>query len=94
MDASLPESAKYLYTFQGLNKIEIEEASAGDIVSLAGLEGIGIGETLADPTNPIALPTIKVEEPTVRMTFGVNTSPFAGKEGTMGNLPQSARASL
>jgi len=78
---NLPESAKYLYTFQGLNKIEIEEASAGDIVSLAGLEEIGIGETLADPNEPIALPTIKVEEPTVRMTFGVNTSPFSGREG-------------
>ena len=78
---TLPESAKYLYTFQGLNKIEIKEASAGDIVSLAGLEGIGIGETLADPENPVALPTIKVEEPTVRMTFGVNTSPFSGREG-------------
>jgi GTP-binding protein len=81
---SLPESAKYLYTFQGLNKVEIEQAIAGDIVSFAGLEGIGIGETLADPTTPIALPTIKVEEPTVRMTFGVNTSPFAGLEGTWG----------
>jgi GTP-binding protein len=81
---SLPESAKYLYTFQGLNKVEIEQAIAGDIVSFAGLEGIGIGETLADPTNPIALPTIKVEEPTVRMTFGVNTAPFAGLEGTWG----------
>jgi GTP-binding protein len=78
---NLPESAKYLYTFQGLNKIEIEEASAGDIVSLAGLDGIGIGETLADPNEPVALPTIKVEEPTVRMTFGVNTSPFSGREG-------------
>jgi GTP-binding protein len=81
---SLPESAKYLYTFQGLNKIEIDEAGAGDIISLAGLEGIAIGETLADPANPVALPTIKVEEPTVRMTFGVNTSPFAGKEGKWG----------
>jgi GTP-binding protein len=81
---TLNESAKYLYTFQGLNKIEIEEASAGDIVSFAGLDGIAIGETLADPTNPIALPTIKVEEPTVRMTFGVNTSPFAGREGRWG----------
>ncbi len=78
---NLAESAKYLYTFQGLNKVEIDEASAGDIVSLAGLEEIGIGETLADPANPVALPTIKVEEPTVRMTFGVNTSPFAGREG-------------
>lgn len=78
---NLPETAKYLYTFQGLNKIEIEEASAGDIVSLAGLAEIGIGETLADPASPVALPTIKVEEPTVRMTFGVNTSPFSGREG-------------
>ncbi|HEX2696269.1 MAG TPA: translational GTPase TypA [Anaerolineales bacterium] len=78
---TLPEWARYLYTFQGLNKIEVEESKAGDIISLAGLEGIAIGETLADPNNPIALPTIKVEEPTVRMTFGVNTSPFAGKEG-------------
>jgi len=81
---NLAESAKYLYTFQGLNKIEIKEASAGDIISLAGLEGIAIGETLADSTDPKALPTIRVEEPTVRMTFGVNTSPFAGKEGKWG----------
>jgi GTP-binding protein len=80
----LPESVRYLYNFQGLNKIEVEEASAGDIISLAGLEGIGIGETLADPTNPVALPTIRVEEPTVRMTFGVNTSPFSGREGKWG----------
>ena len=81
---TLPETAKYLYTFQGLGKVEIESATAGDIISLAGLSEIGIGETLADPENPVALPTIKVEEPTVRMTFGVNTSPFAGKEGKWG----------
>jgi len=80
----LPENARYLYTFKGLNKIEIDEVKAGDIISLAGLEGIAIGETLADFANPIALPTIKVEEPTVRMTFGVNTSPFTGKEGKWG----------
>jgi GTP-binding protein len=80
----LPEWARYLYTFQGLNKVEVEEASAGEIISLAGLEGIAIGETLADLANPIALPTIKVEEPTVRMTFGVNTSVFSGKEGKWG----------
>jgi GTP-binding protein len=78
---NLPETARYLYTFQGLNKVEVEQVRAGDIVSLAGLEGIGIGETLADPLNPIALPPIRVEEPTVRMTFGVNTSPFTGREG-------------
>src|SRR6266545_3630179 len=77
----LPESVRYLYNFQGLNKIEVEAATAGDIISLAGLEGIAIGETLADPENPVALPTIRVEEPTVRMTFGVNTSPFTGREG-------------
>jgi len=78
---NLPESARYLYTFQGLNKVEVDEVSAGDIISLAGLEGIAIGETLADPLNPVALPPIRVEEPTVRMTFGVNTSPFTGREG-------------
>jgi GTP-binding protein len=82
---NLPESAKYLYTFQGLAKVEVASAAAGDIVSLAGLEEIGIGETLADRENPVALPTIKVEEPTVRMTFGVNTSPFAGTEGKWGS---------
>jgi GTP-binding protein len=81
---NLPETARYLYKFEGLNKVEVEGAEAGDIVSLAGLEGIAIGETLADPVNPVALPTIKVEEPTVRMTFGVNTSPFSGKEGKWG----------
>jgi GTP-binding protein len=80
----LSESARYLYQFQGLETVEVDEASAGDIVSLAGLEGIGIGETLADLENPAALPTIKVEEPTVRMTFGVNTSPFTGREGKWG----------
>lgn len=80
----LPESARYLYQFVGLHKVEVGEAKAGDIVALAGLEGISIGETLASADNPIALPTIKVEEPTVRMTFGVNTSPFTGKEGKWG----------
>jgi len=77
----LKENTRYLYTFQGLEKVEVESAEAGDIVAIAGLEGIEIGETLADLENPIALPAIHVEEPTVRMTFGVNTSPFTGKEG-------------
>ena len=81
MEKIFQKSVRYLYTFQGLNKVEVDEASAGEIISLAGLEGIAIGETLADPVNPVALPTIRVEEPTVRMTFGVNTSPFSGKEG-------------
>ncbi|MGA2504288.1 MAG: translational GTPase TypA [Anaerolineales bacterium] len=76
-----PERARYLYVHQGLNKVEVEQAEAGEIIALAGLEGIAIGETLAGIENPVALPTIKVEEPTVRMTFGVNTSPFSGREG-------------
>lgn len=76
-----PERARYLYIYQGLERVEVESAEAGEIVSIAGLEGIAIGETLADPENPVALPPIQVEEPTVRMTFGVNTSPFTGKEG-------------
>ncbi len=75
------ERARYLSVFQGLEKTEIEQAGAGDIIEVAGLEGIAIGETLADPQNPIALPPIHVEQPTVRMTFGVNTSPFSGREG-------------
>ncbi len=78
---TLPETARYLYVHHGLGKVEVPEASAGEIIALAGLEGIAIGETLADPQNPVALPTIRVEEPTVRMTFGVNTSPFTGREG-------------
>ena len=80
----IPESARYLYVHQGLKQIEVQEASAGEIITLAGLEGISIGETLANPENPQALPTIEVEEPTVHMTFGVNTSPFMGREGRWG----------
>ncbi|OPZ96551.1 MAG: GTP-binding protein TypA/BipA [Bacteroidetes bacterium ADurb.Bin416] len=77
----LQERARYLYVHQGLEKVEVSQAEAGEIVAIAGLEGINIGETLADATTPIALPPIHVEEPTVRMTFGVNTSPFSGREG-------------
>ena len=80
----LPEWARYLYIHQGLERIEVEEAEAGEIVAIAGLEGIAIGETLADPENPVALEPIRVEEPTVRMTFGVNTSAMAGLEGRWG----------
>lgn len=75
------EKCRYLFVHQGLERIEVDSAAAGEIVALAGLEEIRIGETLADPLNPIQLPVIKVEEPTVRMTFGVNTSPFSGREG-------------
>ena len=70
-----------LATFSGLEQIETDEAGAGEIVAVAGIPEITIGETLADVNNPKALPLLKIEEPTVKMTFGVNSSPFAGKEG-------------
>jgi GTP-binding protein len=70
-----------LMTYAGLNRIEIESASAGDIVAIAGVPEINIGETIADVANPQALPVLTIEEPTVKMTFSVNDSPFAGKEG-------------
>ena len=67
--------------FMGLSKAEVTEAAAGEIVAFAGISEINIGETVADLNQPEALPVIKIEEPTVKMTFGVNTSPFSGKEG-------------
>jgi GTP-binding protein len=70
-----------LSVFAGLERIEVEKADAGEIVAVAGLPEVGIGETIADPNEPIALPPVAIDEPTVQMTFGVNTSPFAGREG-------------
>ncbi len=70
-----------LLGFEGLDRIDITEAHAGDIVALSGIPDITIGETIADALNPIALPVLEIEESTVRMRFGVNTSPFAGLEG-------------
>jgi GTP-binding protein len=68
-------------TYLGLKRLEVTEAEAGDIVAVTGLEKVGIGDTIASPEHPEALPRIEVGEPTVEMTFGVNTSPFAGREG-------------
>lgn len=70
-----------LYSFLGLKKIEVEMAEAGDIVAIAGLEDIYVGETICEEGSEEALPLIKVSEPTVQMNFGTNTSPFSGKEG-------------
>jgi GTP-binding protein len=70
-----------LITFVGLAQTEISEAVAGEIVAVAGIPDIMIGETIADVNTPIALPLIEIEEPTVKMTFSINTSPFAGREG-------------
>jgi GTP-binding protein len=79
--AKLTGRATDIMVFQGLQKISLEEANAGEIVSVAGLEEITIGSTITDPTNPKQIDPITVDEPTVQMTFSVNNSPFAGREG-------------
>jgi GTP-binding protein len=70
-----------LFAFDGLKRIDIQEAAAGDIVCLAGIEDITIGETITDMEHQIAIPPIAIDEPTVSMIFGVNTSPMAGRDG-------------
>src|SRR6188472_2286291 len=70
-----------LFAFDGLKRVEIEQATAGDIVCIAGIEGITIGETISDPENHVRIPPIAIDEPTVSMIFGVNTSPMAGRDG-------------
>jgi GTP-binding protein len=70
-----------LMAFDGLRRVDVDEAAAGDIICLAGIEDITIGETVSDPEQPRPIPPIAVDEPTVSMVFGVNTSPFSGREG-------------
>jgi GTP-binding protein len=70
-----------VFTWRGLARMEVEEATAGDIVALTGIADANISDTIADFDNPEALPTLAIEEPTLKMTFGVNTSPFGGREG-------------
>jgi GTP-binding protein len=72
-----------LQMYEGLAPVDVEEAVAGDIVAIGGFDDISIGETLTDPQNPIHLEPVEIEPPTIKMTFGVNTSPFAGKEGKL-----------
>jgi len=71
-----------LFSFSGLKRVDIDETQLGDIVAIAGVEGINIGETITDVENPAPLPHIVIDEPTIAMQFTVNTSPFAGREGT------------
>ncbi|WP_297452886.1 translational GTPase TypA [Persephonella sp.] len=70
-----------IYTYEGLKRVETREAKAGDIIAIAGIDDIQIGDTIADAENPEALPPITVEEPTISMVFSVNDSPFAGRSG-------------
>ena len=71
-----------LFSFSGLKRVDIEQTETGDIVAIAGVEGINIGETITSLENPAPLPHIAIDEPTIAMQFSVNTSPFAGREGT------------
>jgi GTP-binding protein len=76
-----PAKVTVLYGYDGLRRVEIPEATAGDVVAIAGIDSIEIGETVADFEQPAALPPIRIDEPTVSMVFSANTSPFAGREG-------------
>ncbi len=73
--------ASAVLAYQGLERVEIEEAACGEIVAVAGFDDVGIGDTITDPNHPNALPLVVIEEPTLRMTFSVNKSPLAGREG-------------
>ena len=72
---------EHVFVFRGMERVEVPEARAGDIVAVTGPEGVSIGDTIASPESPAALPIIAINEPTVRMTFGVSTSPLMGREG-------------
>ncbi|WP_236031329.1 translational GTPase TypA [Ktedonospora formicarum] len=75
------QKVNLVFTNRGLGRVEIAEAQAGDIIALTGISDANIGETLTDPETPEALPTIAISEPTLKMSFAVNTSPYAGREG-------------
>ncbi len=76
-----PARITYASTYDGLRRVDAERVEAGDIVALTGIANVTISDTLADPEHPESLPAIAVEDPTLRLSFGVNTSPFAGREG-------------
>lgn len=77
----VPAKLSAVMVYDGLNRVEVDSVGAGDIVALAGVEPVKIGETIADAIQPVQLPVITIDEPTVKMSFSVNTSPFAGQEG-------------
>jgi GTP-binding protein len=82
LNASVQETrVTKLYAFEGLKRIEIDSAAAGDIICLTGIEDITIGESITDPEHQVAIPPVAVDEPTVSIVFGVNTSPMAGRDG-------------
>lgn len=80
-DKTLNSRVTKLNTYEGLKRIEVEKAEAGDIIALSGVNDINIGDTICDYNNPEKIPFVNIDEPTVSMTFSVNNSPFAGREG-------------
>jgi GTP-binding protein len=82
-----PAKVAQLYVYDGLRRVEVPEAGAGEIVAITGIPEIHVGETVACAENPEALPRTVIEEPTLRMTFSVNNSPFAGREGSLCTSP-------
>ena len=79
--ATIRRRLSQLYAFRGIGRQEVDEIAAGDLFIVAGISEVEVGDTLADAANPVALPRLTVDEPVMRMTFGVNTSPFAGRDG-------------
>jgi GTP-binding protein len=79
--AQIPGKVSDLAVYSGLERADTEQVSAGEIVAVAGLDDVSIGDTIADADHPVALPRVTIDEPTVQMTFSVNNSPFAGREG-------------
>jgi GTP-binding protein len=79
--APIAEKIGVLYRFEGLNRVDVDKATVGDIIALSGMDELSIGDTLCDPATPEPLPFVKISEPTVAVTFSVNDSPFSGREG-------------
>lgn len=84
----VPSKVTSVMTFNGLGMVEVQKVEAGDIVAIAGIDSVQIGETIADHDRPLQLPPITIDEPTIKMNFSINTSPFAGKEGTFSTARQ------
>jgi GTP-binding protein len=89
-----PFKAVAVYTYEGLSRVAVECATVGDIVAVTGIADVAISDTLADPSAPEALPAQAIEEPTVRMSFSVNTSPFAGREAKLSSTSRQLRTRL
>jgi len=84
----IPAKIENIFINRGLKKDEVEKVTAGEIIDITGINNVSIGDTIADPKNPVALPRISIEDPTIKIAIFANTSPFAGKEGKFSNSRQ------